>query len=208
MSDEREQTHIELSASVTDFFEDAVAAAIQSRGYETTEAASTYLVALLADYTKPGQLGEETLSRPLTLLLDEALHTAGQERFERLRTLGDGVLYVSGFFGEHFETRGIEQGYVSTLGASAYENAAAMLRQAGSNDGASAPDLFRELAEKFRMFMRLLTDVADSLRARSASSDRAVVKLYERWLQTGSAPLAEALTAYGLTPMRGNGLVH
>ena len=207
MSNQREQTHIELSANVTEFFEDIVADAIQNRGYETTEAASTYLVALLADYSRPGQLGEETLSRPLTLLLDEALHTAGQERFERLRTLGDGVLYVSGFFGEHFETRGIEQSYVSTLGASAYENAAAMLRHGGPNEGA-APDLFRELAEKFRMFMRLVADIADSLRAQSASTDRAVIKLYERWLQTGSTPIAEALTSYGLVPMRGSGLVH
>jgi len=206
MSDERAQTHIELSANVADFFEGVVFETIEQHGYESTDAATSYLVGLLADYTRPGQLEEETLSRPLTLLLDEALHSPGHERFERLRTLGDGVLYVSGFFGEHFETRGIERAYVSTLGASAYGNAAAMLRH-GAADG-TAPDLFGELADKFRMFVRLLADVADSLRARSASSDRAIVKLYERWLQTGSSSIAEALTNHGLVPTRGSGLVH
>jgi len=28
------------------------------------------------------------------------------ERFERLRSLGDGVLYTSGFFADHLSTRG------------------------------------------------------------------------------------------------------
>lgn len=206
MRDEHDSP-IELSTSISEFFEDVVSGTIEARGYEATEAASTYVVAMLADYTRPGQLGEETLTRPLTLLLDEALQASGLERFERLRTLGDGVLYVSGFFGDHLQNRGVGKTYVSALGARAYENAAAMLRQAGSSE-ASAPDLFRELAEKFRMFVNLLADVADSLRARSAVNDRAMVKLYERWLQTGSAPIAEALSSHGLVPVRGNGMVH
>lgn len=197
---------IQLSADVTEFFGPVVEEAIQARGYETTDAAQTYLVALLADYTRPGQLNEETLSRPLTLLLDEAMRAAGHEKFERLRTLGDGVLYVSGFFAEHLENRGVERTYVSALGARAYGTASAMLRQGATEGG--VPDLFGELAEKFRMFVSLFADVADSLRARSARTDGAVLKLYERWLRTGSASLADALTARGMVPVRGGGMVH
>lgn len=81
-----------------------------------------------------------------------------------------------------------------------------MLRQR-AND-LSAPDLFAELAEKFRMFVSLLADVAESLRARSARTDGAVVKLYERWLKTGSSTLGDALVARGMVPLRGTGLVH
>lgn len=205
MSDPKTPT-IDLASNVTDFFGSAVSDAIRARGYETTDAAEAYMVALLSDYTKPGQLGEETLSRPLTLLLDEAMQASGPERFERLRVLGDGVLYVSGFFGEHLETRGVERGYMSTLGACAYENASAMLRHRDKDR--SAPDLFSELAEKFRMFVSLLADVAESLRARSARTDGAVVKLYERWLRTGSSTLEDALLSRGMVPVRGNGLVH
>jgi hypothetical protein len=197
---------IELTANVADFFGAVVNEAIRARSYEATDTSTAYLIALLVDYTRPDQLGEETLSRPLTLLLDEALQAAGHERFERLRSLGDGVLYVSGFFGEHLEQRGVAPTYVNSLGACAYENAAAMLRSGASDGG--APDLFVELAEKFRMFVSLLGDVADVLRARSARSDRAMVRLYERWLRTGSAPLAEALTHRGLVPLRGHGMVH
>jgi len=197
---------IEMASNVSDFFGPVVADAIKARGYDATDAAEAYVVALLADYTRPGQLGEETLSRPLTLLLDEAMQTPGPERFERLRVLGDGVLYVSGFFGEHLENRGVEPRYVSALGATAYENASAMLRQRAKDQ--NAPDLFSELAEKFRMFVRLLADVAESLRARSARTDGAVVKMYERWLRTGSTTLGDALMARGMMPVRGSGLVH
>ncbi|MBK7578924.1 MAG: hypothetical protein IPI67_01850 [Myxococcales bacterium] len=206
MSDSPNRSPIDLASSVSDFFAPVVADAIRARGYEATDAAEAYMVALLADYTKPGQLGEETLSRPLTLLLDEAMQTAGPERFERLRVLGDGVLYVSGFFGEHLDTRGVERRYVSSLGACAYENASAMLRQRES-DG-NAPDLFRELAAKFRMFVSLIADIAESLRAKSARTDGAVVKLYERWLRTGSSTLGDALVARGMVPVRGGGMVH
>jgi hypothetical protein len=197
---------IDLSANVNEFFAEVVHSTIEHRGYEATDAAAKYVVGMLADYTRPGQLGEETLSRPLTLLLDEAMKSSGHERFEKLRTLGDGVLYVSGFFGEHLTNRGVESRYVSTLGARAYETAAAMLRRHES--GANAPDVFKELAGKFRMFVQLLSDVSDDLNVRSARTEGALVKLYERWLRTGSDALGDALAVHGFVPTCGNGMVH
>ncbi|MBX3129005.1 MAG: hypothetical protein KF718_19975 [Polyangiaceae bacterium] len=191
---------------MSDFFGNVVGDAIRARGLDTTDAAETYVVGLLVDYARPDQLSEETLSRPLTLLLDEAMRASGHERFERLRSLGDGVLYVSGFFAEHLHTRGVERHYVSSVGARAYESAAAMLRTSGAES--SGPDVFAELAQKFRAFADLLAEVADALAARAARSDRAMLRVYERWLETGSASLADALTSRGLVPVRGSGTVH
>ncbi len=129
----------------------------------------------------------------------------GRERFERLRSLGDGVLYTSGFFADHLSTRGVELRYVRTLGARAYDGAATMLRQT-SGEGTGAPDVFRELADNFAMFAEIVSRVADVLQANSAqNSNRQVVRLYERWVKTGSAPLAVALAGKGLTPQRGHG---
>lgn len=196
---------IVVSHDMTEFFRTVVDDAVKTHGYDPTDAAETYVVGVLADYAKPDALSEAALSRPLTLLLDEALHSVGQERFERLRTLGDGVLYVSGFFGDHLEQRGVHDKYVSTLGARAYDSAAKMLI---TSDNAGAPDLFRELAEKFSMFMRLLRDVADALQARAAHSPTAMVRVYEKWLKTGSTQLAEALAMRGMVPTRGNGTLH
>jgi len=143
-------------------------------------------------------------------LLVEAMQSVGKERFERLRTLGDGVLFVSGFFGDHLQTRGVELGYVSSVGARAYEGAASMLRRGASLPTArgSAPDLFGELADKFPMFVDLLNGMADALLARSVHGERGLIKLYERWLKTGSPLLADALAARGMAATRGDGVLH
>jgi hypothetical protein len=45
--------------------------------------------------------------------------------------------------------------------------------------------------------------VADVTTAHGASTSKQVLKLYERWLKTGSDRLAQALGAHGLMPARG-----
>jgi hypothetical protein len=196
---------LDLSANLETFFHDVVDDAMRKKHVEATEAAEYYLVSLLTDYARPDARSCEALERPLTLLLDEALHAPGQERFERLRVLGDGVLYVSGFFAPHLETRGVEVGYVTSLGARAYDNAGKMLRGAS---GESAPDLFFELAENFERFADLLNAVAEKLALASAPSSTAVLKLYERWLKTGSEDLGSELMQRGVLPKRGAGGLH
>src|SRR5437763_17208436 len=100
---------IVASASVSDFFEEVVEDAMKARRVSASDATTSYVVALLADLAKPGNPVEKTMERPLTFLLDEALQTTELgERFEKLRTLGDGVLYSSGFFADHFEARGVD----------------------------------------------------------------------------------------------------
>jgi hypothetical protein len=173
---------LDLSANLETFFHDVVDDAMKKKHIAATQAAEYYLVSLLTDYARPDPRCSETFERPLTLLLDEALHAPGQERFERLRVLGDGVLYVSGFFAPHLETRGVEVGYVTALGARAYDGAGKMLRGAA---GDSAPDLFFELAENFGQFAELLSAVAEQLSLSATASSTGVLKLYERWLKTG-----------------------
>src|SRR5450631_2669366 len=160
---------IDLASNLESFFQTLVDDAVKTQHFEATEAAEFYLAGLLADYAKPERLDAETLQRPLTLLLDEALHSAGRERFERLRCLGDGVLYTSGFFADHLSTRGVELRYVRTLGARAYDGAAVMLRQ-NAREGLGAPDVFRELADNFAMFAEVVARVAEMLQANSAKN--------------------------------------
>jgi hypothetical protein len=200
---------IVAAGSVNDFFLDAVEDAIKSRRVEATPAATSYIVSLLADFAKPGALAEQTLERPLTFLLDEALHTADTgARFDKLRALGDGILYSSGFFADHFEARGVDQGYIIGLGATAYESAGAIIAAPGAlarRDSSQAElDIFAELAQKFAAFVAVIADVADATIAQGIQSSRAIVKLYERWLRTRSDRLADALRSQGFVAPRGN----
>jgi len=191
--------------SISGFFHEIVEEAIQTRGVTVTAGATTYIVGLLADFARPDGRAEETMDRPLAFLLDEALHTAAPaERFERLRTLGDGVLYTSGFFGDHFEARGVEQSYLIGIGQTAYGNASSMLRSGSSTDVNEGPgDIFGELSEKFASLVAVIGEVADDTIAKGAAGSKGLLKLYERWLKTGSGRIAQALTSQGLVPTRG-----
>jgi hypothetical protein len=187
--------------SISGFFCEVVKDAMRAKRVEATEGATGYVVGLLVDYAHPDTRAGETLERPLTLLLDEALRVADPaERFERLRTLGDGVLYGCGFFGDHFEARGVDPKYLCGLGTRAYGAASSMLRT-GSDEG--GPDLFAELADNFDVFVDIVTDVADATITMGMQSSRGLLKVYERWLRTGSERLANALTSRGVMPTRG-----
>ena len=65
-------------------------------------------------------------------------------------------------------------------------------------------DVFGELAEKFGTFVVVLSDVADITVAMGTESSRGLLKVYERWLKTGSDRLATALTSRGVVPTRGS----
>src|SRR5579872_2944578 len=124
---------IVAAESVSGFFHEVVEGAMKARRVDATDGATTYLVALLSDFTRPDSRAEETLDRPLAFLLDEALHTSVlAERFERLRVLGDGVLYGCGFSGDHFEARGVDQNYLVGIGATAYSTASSLVRAKGA----------------------------------------------------------------------------
>lgn len=198
---------IVAATSVADFFEEVVDDAMKSRGLSASVGTRSYVVALLADLAKPGSPVEQTLDRPLTLLLDEALHTpALADRFERLRTLGDGVLYSSGFFGDHFEARGVDARYVMSIGQTAYENASSLLRSGASDTGEETqPDIFRELSHSFANFVAIIADVANATIASGVATSQGLLKLYERWLKTRSERLASALSSHGFVPPRGHG---
>ena len=197
------QSTIAIAPNVTEFFQEVITDAIRVRHVEATDAAATYLVSLLCEYAHPGEEAGSTFNRPLTFQLRDAMEATGAERFRRLRALGDGALYALGFFGGHIEQRGVDRGYVSSVGSTAYTNAAAMLRMKAERR-ASPMGVLSELATKFDRFAQVLSDVAEGTLASSARDERQVVKLYERWLRTGSEWMERRLRAQGVIPPKGD----
>jgi hypothetical protein len=191
---------IALCADLSQFFGELIAQIRQRRAYATSLATETYIAGILADHAHAA-VPFAGYEKPLTLQLAEALNQVGTERFCRLRQIGDGVLYTTGFFGEYLARRGVEQGYVEELGARAYANAGKMMVLDRADDN----ELFDELASHFHLFVSLIHEVADHLRAGAARSQAAIVELYERWLRGRSDSLAAALASRGLVPLRGNG---
>jgi len=194
---------IALAPDISQFFREVISDALRVRQVDASDAAESYLVGVLCDFTHPDEEAGSTFTQPLTFLLRDAMEASGAERFRRLRSLGDRVLYALGFFGGHIELKGVDRGYVVTVGSSAYQHAAAMLRLK-----AQAPDVLSELAAKFGRFAEVLRDVAEGTLVCGVRDERSVVKLYERWLKTGSSRLAGELSAMGILPTRSAGGVN
>jgi hypothetical protein len=183
----------DTAADVDGFFRELVTQAIKNRGFEPSTASVSYVVALLAEAAKPNASALNVLGEgSFTLMLAEAMESQGASRFEKLRLLGDGVLYVSGFFGDHLARRGVAPYYVKGLGATAYGGAASMLRSVGAHTG--GPDVFT--------FVQLLSHVSEDLSARAVRDDSSLLDVYERWLEGKSDRLTELLLSRGILPQR------
>jgi hypothetical protein len=197
----------DTAPDIDGFFRELVTQVIKNRGFEPSNASASYVVALLAESAKPNAstlnvMGESSF----TLMLADALESHGAARFEKLRVLGDGVLYVSGFFSDHLTRRGLQPYYVRGLGATAYGGAASMLRSVGAHR--TGPDIFSELSHNFEMFVQLVSSVSEELSARSVRDDSSLLDVYERWLKVQSDSLTELLLKHGILPKRGTPGVH
>jgi hypothetical protein len=126
--------------------------------------------------------------RPLALIYGDAVEAdTERERCLLLQQLGDMALFLGALFPERFTRRGIQQDYVIGMGGSAYDYLADNARQ--------NRHIFSELANTFT---RMLDMVANACSREQRLSLEEVIALYERWLATGDAVVANQLQALGI----------
>jgi hypothetical protein len=198
---------IEPHADVRGYFRERLLRSLERHRVRTDSGTEFYLVNLLAEFAIAPPL--PALDRPLAEQLAEALETEGHERLRRFRGLGDAALYVSGFFADHLERRGITPDYAGAMGGRAYRSASALVRLAPPRDAVLAP-VYDELADKFGAYVDVLGDVREAATPRTPQD---IVRLYEKWKRSRSPALAEELRSVGLFPVieaetSGRGTLH
>jgi hypothetical protein len=186
------------SQSIRDFFRDLLSRAIENQRARVQPFTELYLVNLLHGFLASEALYVEAEDgtwhqKPLAFLLKEALEEAGPSRLRLLRRLGDTSLFVSGFFPDSLARRSslVDVDYYIAMGGRAYD---AVARHALERS------LWEELSEKFRLLVDLLNEVSERT---LSSNDSGIVRLYERWLKTGSGRLATLLVQRGVVPRKG-----
>jgi hypothetical protein len=187
-----------LVADVTpvEFFREQLTKAMEHQRVSTSAFTEHYLVNLLAVCVRG-----EALPRPepgfdevpLALLYLRAAHASPAERAHLLRTTGDLALFVSGFFADHLGDQPAHLRYYCALGGQAYATLAAE-QESGI---ALAPPVFSELSTRFREFSDVLSEISEATRLSTPAS---VVRLYERWRETGSPRAAALLSRAGIHP--------
>jgi hypothetical protein len=180
----REQT-------TTEFFRELVESAMARQHVRAADLTEFYLVNLLCQYVRidaTDRRAEHT--QPLALRLARAIESAGSEQRARLRGIGDFSLFMSGFFSDSFKRAAVDVDYYKTMGEYAYGSLSR------ADDDAFA-DVFGELSRKFVGFVDVLADISEQTTLARATD---VLRLYERWLRTGSERDGQRLIERGILP--------
>jgi hypothetical protein len=172
------------SETSREYFRARVERAMARQGVASSECSAHYLVQLLDDFVSfDRRCAELEVDRnaPLASILCDALANDGNRRFALLKFTGDLALFVSGFFSDSIARRRVDLDYYVRLGGYAYGGAA----RVGPHE--TSP-VFDELARKFVRFVEVLNEVSEES---ALTGNAGILRLYERWLHTGS-PRSEA----------------
>ncbi len=178
--------------SPTEYFKDLVESALARQQLRANELTSYYLVDLLCRFMRPDvriAFNDDT-HEPLALRLGRALETGGMEQRARLRNLGDFSLFMSGFFSDSLKRRVVDVDYYRSMGEYAYGSL-------GRRETDAFGEVFTELAHKFVGFMDVLSDVSERT---GVAPETDVLRLYEKWLRTGSSRDGKRLIERGILP--------
>jgi hypothetical protein len=196
-----ERPPILAATSLREYFKDMVGSAIERQKLRVAEMTEFYLVNLLAEFLDTqnlfrtategaaGQLEEE----PLAFMLKRAQEQQGFERVRELKRLGDTSLYVSGYWGDSLDGKLVDVDYYVAMGGRAYSALSEIFQ------GASVAELYEELSAKFLRLVDLLSEVSDRTAVRT---NQGLVRIYERYVKTGSERAARLLSERGVLPAK------
>jgi hypothetical protein len=175
-----------------EYFKDLVESALSRQHLRTNELTSYYLVDLLCRFVRPDERipFNDDAREALAIRLGRALDSGGLEQRARLRNLGDFSLFMTGFFSDSFTRRAVDVDYYVSMGEYAYGS---LSRREADAFG----EVFSELARKFVPFTDVLSDVSEQSGIRSSVD---ILRLYEKWLRTGSPRDGQRLADRGILP--------
>lgn len=186
-----------LLVSSKHYFKQQVEVAVEKRGLKTIPQAVNYLVDLLEHYMftenlfekdkEDGKHKKQTLAE-LYLTAQQA-EQPPEKRISLLKKLGDTSLYISGFFSDSLKRKIIDIDYYINMGGTAYGTLAVT-----TNEDMNSK-IFEEFSEKFVDFVDVLTIISQES---ALSSNKDLLRLYERYMLTGSELAREQLEKQGL----------
>lgn len=139
------ETVIDLVA----FFRDELNEARGQTGLETSEETEAYLVHMLDGFARlnPTTAEEVGFHKPAARLLEEAIHSQGDQRIDLYRRLGDASLYSCGFFDAYLSQSSVGPRYYRRVGQTAYAQLSDLM--GFKQPGGIFPTIYRELTSKF-----------------------------------------------------------
>ena len=201
MSDDGPRTPVKLAPAtdVREFFRETVDEVRSRQRLEVRPETEAYLVNLLVDFSSAEQLfspdGGRVTAEPLAFMLKRAVEAPKPERARHLKRMGDTALYVSGFFSDSLERQLVDVDYYASMGGRAYDALGDLKR------GDALAAMFRELAAKFLRIAELFSEISERA---LITSNAGILRLYERYVRTGSERLRRLLEDRGVLAHAGS----
>lgn len=176
--------------SAVEYFKELVDGALTHQGLATQELTAFYVVQLLASFLQRPVAGDAEDQMPLAVRLAQALESGGMRQRDSLRQIGDVSLFISGFFSDSLHRKLVDVDYYVSIGGCAYNALSRVETDTFSS-------VFAELGEKFVGFVDVLSEVSERT---SCASNADLLRLYEKWLKTGSRRSGQLLAERGVVP--------
>ncbi len=203
MSAARKQ-EISFLISSKDYFGQVLDDAFYARKIKTENNVKGYLIEVLEHYLDAQNLFEKEAvdqsgKRKPNTLAEMYLTAANSElhqRIELLKKLGDKSLYISGFFGDSLQRKTVDIDYYVNMGGSAYDT---LSKTVDRRD--PLRDVFETISKRFVDFVEALTYISQNS---MVSNNQSLLRLYDRYLQTGSTLAKEKLLEMGIVAIPGD----
>lgn len=183
-----------LLMSPEQHFSEVLKEACVERKIKTYPQVETYLVHLLKHYLNSKNLHqnhEEGKKQPDTLaeMYLTAMNSESPKNKELMKALADRALYVSGFFGDSLQRKLVDIDYYSDIGSAAYSNLAVWTKED------TVANIYKTFSKRFLDFVEILSYISEKS---NVQTDQNVLRLYERYMKTGSKLAQDKLVELGV----------
>lgn len=176
---------IYLVKSSEEYFLEEFNRALEKTGYLISDELKMYMLKLLSKNIL--QNSDMDLDKPLAIQFLESLNEPTNICQRKLKAIADYTLYLSGYFAESFNKKIIDVDYYSKIGMKAYAELYNLI-------GESCP-VYYELYYEYYKLLEILTEISFHT---MHTGTRNLLKMYDRWLVTGSCVLEKKLNEKGI----------
>jgi hypothetical protein len=177
------------------YFHTLVNQAMEHHQMETDAHVPFYVVHLLSEFSNPNYLAKDESGEPISLavLFCKAQQESPEVKTRLLKQLGDISLMVSGFFQESLNRKLVDLDYYIAMGGGAYHQLSMMGHFQKNNE--VFQKIFSDLSSRFVKWMDVLSEVSE---VSHVNTYQDTLRLYERFLKTGSEHLQGLLSKKGI----------
>ena len=191
---ENEKRLVQECSNLQLYFHELVSEAIKHQNISVDEHVPFYLVNLLSQFTKAEQIRrtEDNIETPLAILFCKAQAENLEAKTQTLKYLGDFSLFVSGYFQDSLNRKVVDLDYYISMGGGAYAQLSTVHKKQEIFS-----QIFSELADRFVQWMDVISEVSE---VSQLTNQTDLLRLYEKWLRTGSERIKDLLTKQGIFP--------